>query len=241
MLFFAGILYLQFGGIYHSFKRHGLADGVATVCIPPWAWYRAVETFWHEAEWEEEYELNSKSIAIIIDAFAQQELDPSEKIKLEGAILTIKEWVEILPPGERDKLKKDCFTYIKISQETHYSIYKEIFAGNKDIQSIIKKSISAMQLEIATIGNKELRNHLDRKSDLSMQADIVELWETGILNKYYSMEKGQMKLFKAAITASMEIHKNDLARLMEKLFEGDLGNKKPQEQGLTHWDSTRKE
>src|SRR5262245_39483569 len=36
---------LYFGAVAHSFRRHGVVDGIVTMSIPPWAVYRAVEMF----------------------------------------------------------------------------------------------------------------------------------------------------------------------------------------------------
>jgi hypothetical protein len=37
----------ELGGTVHAFKGHGVGDGFAAVVVPPWAWYRSVEFFWH--------------------------------------------------------------------------------------------------------------------------------------------------------------------------------------------------
>lgn len=42
------IFYLEFGGIYHAFKKHGNTDGWIAVCVPPYTFYRALEWFWHD-------------------------------------------------------------------------------------------------------------------------------------------------------------------------------------------------
>ncbi len=34
-------------GIYHGFAKHHVADGVLTILVPPWAWYRGGESLWH--------------------------------------------------------------------------------------------------------------------------------------------------------------------------------------------------
>jgi|ERR1700675_905626 len=39
--------WIELAGIVHAFKDHGVGDGFAAVVVPPWAWYRSVEFFWH--------------------------------------------------------------------------------------------------------------------------------------------------------------------------------------------------
>ncbi len=39
------LIWGEFGGIYHAFKHHSVADGFIAAFIPPMAWYRSVEFF----------------------------------------------------------------------------------------------------------------------------------------------------------------------------------------------------
>lgn len=48
-------LWLQFGGLYHAFVRHSSGDALIAFFVPPFAWYRAVESFWHDRHSEEEW------------------------------------------------------------------------------------------------------------------------------------------------------------------------------------------
>ncbi len=43
----AGGLWLEFGGAYHAFTKHGNGAGLIALIVPPIAWYRAVEFFFH--------------------------------------------------------------------------------------------------------------------------------------------------------------------------------------------------
>lgn len=40
-----GMLWGEFGGIYHSFKHYGVGDGFIAVFVPPYSWYRSIEFF----------------------------------------------------------------------------------------------------------------------------------------------------------------------------------------------------
>lgn len=39
--------WLEIGGVAHAFIGHGTKSGVVAMLIPPVAWYRSVEFFWH--------------------------------------------------------------------------------------------------------------------------------------------------------------------------------------------------
>jgi len=45
VLIVLGILWGEFGGIYHAFKHRGVGDGLKAVFVPPYSWYRSIEFF----------------------------------------------------------------------------------------------------------------------------------------------------------------------------------------------------
>jgi hypothetical protein len=51
--------WVELGGIVHAFKDHSVGDGFAAVVVPPWAWYRSVEFFWHHTHGVEDNATNS--------------------------------------------------------------------------------------------------------------------------------------------------------------------------------------
>lgn len=49
-------LWAEFGGLYHAYDGHGFGHAVVAFFIPPYAWYRSAEFFWHESPREERVE-----------------------------------------------------------------------------------------------------------------------------------------------------------------------------------------
>lgn len=47
-LLYVAFTWGELGGIVHAFTHHGTGDGFAAVFVPPWAWYRSIEFFWHQ-------------------------------------------------------------------------------------------------------------------------------------------------------------------------------------------------
>jgi len=45
VLVWAGIIWGEFGGLYHSFKHFGFRDGLVAAFVPPYSWYRSVHFF----------------------------------------------------------------------------------------------------------------------------------------------------------------------------------------------------
>lgn len=44
------VIWGETGGIAHAFRQHGVANGFIAVFVPPVAWYRGAEFFWHHSD-----------------------------------------------------------------------------------------------------------------------------------------------------------------------------------------------
>jgi hypothetical protein len=78
-------IWIQFGGVYHAFKHHGVGDGFVSVFVPPFAWYRSIEFFFHSspsAEWPSELVGEWKADAMVLES--------GEAIKLTEEIIELK-------------------------------------------------------------------------------------------------------------------------------------------------------
>jgi hypothetical protein len=38
----------EFAGVYHAARSHGMGDAAIAFFVPPYAWYRSIEYFWHD-------------------------------------------------------------------------------------------------------------------------------------------------------------------------------------------------
>ncbi len=80
--------FLSYGlGIFHSFKKHGVADGIIGTIAFPWAIYRGAEFWWHDETgdvvWEKRLPNDMYSLAYFISSIGESN---SEKIKINEEI-----------------------------------------------------------------------------------------------------------------------------------------------------------
>ncbi|MEA3187561.1 MAG: hypothetical protein QOD99_1391 [Chthoniobacter sp.] len=94
---------LTIWGIGWSFYRHGPIHGVASVMIPPYAWYRGVAAIWDTPAWRERYDVRTEQLAIMIVNSVNN--DPNWQIQSREYAQTIKDWIRHVPQSERQKLK----------------------------------------------------------------------------------------------------------------------------------------
>ena len=92
-----GFLYFEYFGIYHAFDKHRSADGWISVFVPPYAWYMAVENWWHDdyagVDWSEKEKENARYIHL---AFQEQQM--ATRISNQGKPFSL------VPPEESTRM-----------------------------------------------------------------------------------------------------------------------------------------
>ncbi|TAK94957.1 MAG: hypothetical protein EPO07_15965, partial [Verrucomicrobia bacterium] len=71
---FALFVTAEIVGITRGFHKSA-GHGVATIFIPPYAWYNAVAVLWEPPAWKEDWDLKTRRLAMVIIA------SPSEKLE----------------------------------------------------------------------------------------------------------------------------------------------------------------
>ena len=112
------LCYLEVFGLYHAFHKHKASDGIFASVLPPWAWYRAVELWWHNdfagVDWNKRLEYDAQTCIGIIDTV--RSLQQGESIRHSGDIgKTIDELSKRIaeyPKDKREYLKTVCKNYI---------------------------------------------------------------------------------------------------------------------------------
>jgi hypothetical protein len=113
-LFYIFCAYAEFGGIYHAWKKHN--DAVLALFIPPLAWYRAGEAFWHNdfagVNWEQRLKDDAHSCIFILNSFVRNSTIPIEMNRdIEKLSMEILKY----PVDKLNVLKKVSKLYIEYS------------------------------------------------------------------------------------------------------------------------------
>lgn len=97
-------VWLEFGGIFHAFSRHGMSDGLLAVFVPPVAWYRSIEYFWHDhhsdAEWKE---ILSDDVVAMFALVGVD--DPEFAVERPRLVAMMRERVSRYPNARRQELR----------------------------------------------------------------------------------------------------------------------------------------
>ena len=90
-------------GVYRSFDRRGVGDGVASLIVPPWGFYRGIATIWEPPKWKDDYSSSCEAIALVLLADVSNDARKAELVGLESGL---KKYVATLPQQETAKLRK---------------------------------------------------------------------------------------------------------------------------------------
>lgn len=139
--------YFEVFGLYHTFTKHKDEIIIALV-LPPFAWYRAVEFWWHDdfagVDWEKRLEYDSKTCVGIVNAVIRQrqgeELETSPI--LGQTIDEFSQQVGTYPKEKREYLKNLTKNYILYSESMMLD-FQKCFSEMADL----KKSVTTTKYE----------------------------------------------------------------------------------------------
>ena len=89
-------------GLGFSFYRFGNNDGILSIVIPPYAWYRGISYLWVEPKGKEEWEYHTALMASLI-ASAPME-NPLTDMERQRKLLSVQKWISGLPEQKRNAL-----------------------------------------------------------------------------------------------------------------------------------------
>ena len=159
--FYGGGLFVYIFGVYHAFSKHSSLAGAGSMFLPPVAIYFAVESFWHEEEWEEVYEDYSQVFAHLLFINANQTFSNSEKSDLIIQKGKIKRWVELMPKEEKEKLKASGVAVIEFVSAQNRDVVKILVEGEKfESSKFVEKQINIVKNELSTLENEYMRLYL---------------------------------------------------------------------------------
>ena len=117
IFFYVLFIYGEIFGIYHSVKHHSGGDVIASISIPPWAWYRSAEMWWHEEFSEEEWSQKlSNDIEVCIYFVSKSFSEETDKFDYNSRIEKFSKKIRKYPDDKIDYLKKGTRLYINYLQ-----------------------------------------------------------------------------------------------------------------------------
>lgn len=139
-------------GIFHAFGKHGPLHGVGSVMFPPYAWYFAAETFWHDdfskIDWNLRTENDLRTLIVLMNAAALK--DSPDVAKFGEALEDLAARVKSYPSERRRHLASLANAYRKY----HAALVQDVRAGIE--KSLLNGTPLVVEESAATLALEEL-------------------------------------------------------------------------------------
>ncbi len=149
-------------GIVRGFHK-GVGQGVASVFMPPYAWYLTVAVIWEPPQWKEDWNKNTRALATVL-VYAT-DMSAENKLFIGSKSDELKEWVRHIPKEKRADLKKDSKTlcqeynnYVKwttllvMAGQSNQPYTKTIsFPQNPSFEKVLQETIGQQQSDFDAV------------------------------------------------------------------------------------------
>jgi len=149
------IFYGEIFGIIHSVKKHSTGDIIASIAIPPWAWWRSIEMWWHDdysnVDWNKRL---TNDIQTCIYFITQANNADANKFELNEDIEKFSEKIIKYPQDKLGFLISGTRNYIEYSNSTSIDFINAIKEYSETGNFDWKQSDKTKQLEKTLVNYK---------------------------------------------------------------------------------------
>ena len=214
-------LFADYGfGIYHSFKKHGVADGLIGSVIFPWAMYRGVEYLWHDdygdVNWDKRLTNDMQTCVYFIALVNDKTAD---KYQINENLEKFSEKIKDYPADKRQYLLDGTKKYIQYS----ISITSDFLASLNDYK---KNGNFNLTTSNAT---KKLETDLSNfklKEDIAVSKKSIEDLNKQLQDNLPSdtafIDYVKIKGMETKMNLTIELQQKEYKRIFKSLFNEDL-------------------
>lgn len=123
-VFVLAILYLNFGGIYFAFSRHGTEHAVIAIFVPPYAWYRAISPLWDTPKWQFDARDKIETLAYVV--LHAQGGDPAMRADMAARIPKLQRLYAKQPRECRESLDHSLTAFIELMDAAAHDMVEDI-------------------------------------------------------------------------------------------------------------------
>jgi len=183
----------ELGGLYHTYTRHREQFSLA-LFVPPVAWYRSVEMFWHKEysgkRWEKRKWSDAQMIVYIVMSWSRED---TNKVKLNEEIDSFAKKISKYPKRNKDEIKQIFDDYFSYGTSVYHDFVE---TSTRYIESGVYsqyKSDKTKEFEVILIdyGLKDYVDLSNKAWDLIMKdlSDSSGNVETNIKEKWEEMQE----------------------------------------------------
>lgn len=124
LLLILSFWYLEIGGIYFAFSRHGSDHGMIAIFVPPYAWYRAISPLWDTPKWQSDAHDKIETLAYVI--LHAQGGDPAMRADMAERIPKLQRLYGKQPREFRESLDHSLTAFIDLMDAAAHDMVQDI-------------------------------------------------------------------------------------------------------------------
>jgi len=207
-------LFADYGlGIYHSFKKHGVSDGLIGAVLFPWAMYRGVEYWWHDdyrnVNWDKRLTNDLQTCVYFISLVNDKKAD---KYQMNEDLEKFSEKIKDYPADKRKYLIVGTKTCIQLNNSFNSDLLVSLNDYKKNGNFNLITSDATKKLE-TDLSNFELEDDLG-----SIKKSTVELNKLIQENVTYE----DINEMETAMKLTLEHQQKEFSRIYKSLFDEEL-------------------
>lgn len=208
-------------GMYHSFKKHGVTDGVIGTIVFPWAMYRGVEFWWHDdfsdVDWDQRL---SGDIQTCIYFVASTNDKSSDKFQINEDLEKFSKKINEYPSDKRQYLLLGTKKYIQYSNSLIVDFLESLKEYRRNGYFNIAPSDSTRKYE------NELSNFFKLKEEMGLSKmvfeDLNKQIKDNLPNDNSEIDYDKINQVETRVNLSLELQLRESNRIFKTLFQEDL-------------------
>jgi hypothetical protein len=198
-----------FFGLGFSFYRFGELDGIISLAVPPYAWYRGISYLWVQPKWKEDWSNRTGNLAFhIINT-------PSPNPEVEYALKQYKnhvqKWLKKVPEKERDQLLEQSEELSSALSAYYHELFSQI-----TISGTIENDL---------IESPSIQRHVKH---FRSERGFMEVWEEFLTRQRYQIKVLKKKIDIGASNMGVDEFRLKMLDFMD--LQGAAGFKFAEEQ-----------
>lgn len=214
-------LFADYGiGVVHSFKKHGIADGLIGSVIFPWAMYRGVEFWWHDdygnVNWEKRL-TNDMQTCVYFVALVNDKT--ADKYQINENLEKFSEKIKDYPADKRQYLLDGTRKYILYSNSLSSDFLTSLndYKTNGNFNWTTSATTQKLETELA---NFKLKEDIDvSKKGIE---ELSKQMQNNLPSDTASIDYDKIKDIETTINRSIELQQKEFRRIFKSLFNEEL-------------------
>ena len=214
-------LFADYGlGVVHSFKKHGVADGLIGTALFPWAMYRGVEFWWHDdygnVNWDKRLSNDMQTCVYFIALVNNKSAD---KYQINENLEKFSEKIKDYPSDKRQYLLDGTKKYILYSNSLNSDFLTSLndYKNNGNFNLITSDATKKLETELSNFKLKE---------DIEVSLKGIEELNKQIQDNFPSdttlIDYEKIKDMETTMNLTMEIQQKEFRRIFKSLFNEEL-------------------